>query len=48
MGRNSRCCNDKGNQENLFDRVDYNLSHADSLHLNASYTRSWFLDAEHV
>lgn len=33
---------DKGNQENLFDRVDYNLSHADSLHLNASYTRSWF------
>ena len=33
---------DKGNQENLFDRVDYNLSQADSLHLNASYTRSWF------
>ncbi len=33
---------DKGNQETLFDRVDYNLSHADSLHLNASYTRSWF------
>ncbi len=33
---------DKGNQENLFDRVDYNLSQADSIHLNASYTRSWF------
>jgi hypothetical protein len=33
---------DKGNQENVFDRVDYNLSQADSLHLNASYTRSWF------
>jgi hypothetical protein len=33
---------DKGNQANLFDRVDYNLSQADSLHLNASYTRSWF------
>lgn len=33
---------DKGNQENLFDRVDYNLSQADALHLNASYTRSWF------
>ena len=33
---------DKGNQENLFDRVDYNLSPADALHLNASYTRSWF------
>jgi hypothetical protein len=33
---------DKGNQENLFDRVDYNVSQADALHLNASYTRSWF------
>jgi hypothetical protein len=33
---------DKGNQENFFDRVDYNLSQADSLHLNASYMRSWF------
>jgi hypothetical protein len=33
---------DKGNQANLFDRADYNLSEADSLHLNASYTRSWF------
>jgi hypothetical protein len=33
---------DKGNQENLFDRVDYQVSSADSLHLNAGYTRSWF------
>jgi hypothetical protein len=33
---------DKGNQENIFDRVDYNFSQADSIHLNASYTRSWF------
>ena len=33
---------DKGNQENVFDRVDYNLSQADSIHLNGSYTRSWF------
>jgi hypothetical protein len=33
---------DKGNQGNVFDRVDYNLSQADSIHLNASYTRSWF------
>jgi hypothetical protein len=33
---------DKGNQENLFDRVDYNISQADSIHLNGSYTRSWF------
>ena len=33
---------DHGNQENLFDRFDYNGTPADSLHLNASYTRSWF------
>jgi hypothetical protein len=33
---------DKGNQENLFDRVDYQLSTADSIHLNFGYTRSWF------
>ena len=33
---------DKGNEENLFDRVDYQLSKADSLHLNFGYTRSWF------
>jgi hypothetical protein len=33
---------DKGNQENLFDRVDYNISSADTIHVNAGYTRSWF------
>ena len=33
---------DKGNQENLFDRVDYQLSTYDSLHLNFGLTRSWF------
>ena len=33
---------DKGNEENFFDRLDYNLSQADSLHLNFQYTRSWF------
>src|ERR1700723_3718773 len=33
---------DKGNEENLFDRVDYQLSAADSVHLNFGYTRSWF------
>ncbi|MGB6844444.1 MAG: TonB-dependent receptor, partial [Candidatus Acidiferrales bacterium] len=33
---------DKGNQENIFDRVDYQLSTADSLHFNLGYTRSWF------
>ncbi len=33
---------DKGNEENLFDRVDYQLSTADSFHLNFGYSRSWF------
>ncbi len=33
---------DKGNEENLFDRLDYQFSNADSLHLNLGYTRSWF------
>jgi hypothetical protein len=33
---------DKGNEENLFDRVDYQLNSADSLHLNFGYSRSWF------
>ena len=32
----------KGNEENLFDRVDYQVSSADSIHLNVGYTRSWF------
>jgi hypothetical protein len=33
---------DKGNEENLFDRLDYQLSGVDSLHINLGYTRSWF------
>jgi len=33
---------DQGNEENVFDRVDYQLSGADSLHLNFGYSRSWF------
>ncbi|HEX4486283.1 MAG TPA: TonB-dependent receptor, partial [Terriglobales bacterium] len=33
---------DKGNEENAFDRVDYQLSSADSLHFNLGFTRSWF------
>jgi carboxypeptidase family protein/TonB-dependent receptor-like protein len=33
---------DKGNEENVFDRVDFQLSKADSLHLNLGFTRSWF------
>jgi Carboxypeptidase regulatory-like domain/TonB-dependent Receptor Plug Domain len=33
---------DKGNSEDVFDRVDYQISAADSIHFNALYTRSWF------
>ena len=33
---------DKGNEENAFDRVDYSLSSADSVHLDLNYSRSWF------
>ncbi len=33
---------DKGNQQDLFDRVDYQLSTVDSVHVNLGYTRSWF------
>jgi hypothetical protein len=37
-----RAIHDKGNEENLFDRVDYNVTSADSIHTNFQYTRSWF------
>jgi hypothetical protein len=33
---------DKGNEENIFDRLDFQLSKKDSLHLNLGFTRSWF------
>jgi len=33
---------DKGNEENLFDRFDYVITKADSVHVNFQYTRSWF------
>jgi hypothetical protein len=33
---------DKGNEQNVFDRVDYNLTSVDSLHLDLNYSRSWF------
>src|SRR5712691_2371668 len=35
----------KGNEENTFDRLDFQLSKADSIHLNLGYTRSWFQTA---
>jgi hypothetical protein len=33
---------DKGNEENIFDRVDYQISQKDTIHGNFQYTRSWF------
>ncbi len=44
---------DKGNEQNLFDRIDYQISQGDSIHLNLGYSRSWFqtpnsLDAENA
>ena len=32
----------KGNEQNVFDRVDFELTGRDSLHVNGGYTRSWF------
>jgi hypothetical protein len=44
---------DKGNEQSFFDRVDLQVSSADSIHLNFSYSRSWFqtpnsLDAQNA
>jgi hypothetical protein len=33
---------DKGNEQNVFDRVDYNFTPKDSVHLDLNYSRSWF------
>jgi hypothetical protein len=33
---------DKGNEENFFDRYDFQLSNVSSIHTNFQYTRSWF------
>jgi hypothetical protein len=33
---------DKGNEENFFDRVDYNFTKVDSIHTDLNYSRSWF------
>jgi len=33
---------DKGNEENLFDRVDFQISQKDTIHTNFQYSRSWF------
>jgi len=39
-----RVFHDKGNQENVFDRLDFQVSKADSVHVNLGFTRSWFQD----
>src|SRR5579859_6167392 len=41
-GTEFKVIHDKGNQENLFDRVDFKFSNADSMQLNLGFTRSWF------
>jgi hypothetical protein len=33
---------DKGNEANVFDRIDRQLTPVDSIHLNLNYSRSWF------
>ena len=33
---------DKGNEQNVFDRVDYAITPVDSMHLDLNYSRSWF------
>jgi hypothetical protein len=33
---------DHGNEENVFDRLDFKLSDANSINLNLGFTRSWF------
>jgi len=33
---------DHGNEENIFDRVDYQITNVDAFHLNFQFTRSWF------
>ena len=33
---------DKGNEQNVFDRVDYTFSAVSSIHFDINYSRSWF------
>ena len=33
---------DRGNEENFFDRVDYQVAGGNTLHMNLAWTRSWF------
>jgi hypothetical protein len=33
---------DKGNEQNVFDRIDYKFTQNDAIRLNLNYSRSWF------
>jgi hypothetical protein len=33
---------DKGNEQNVFDRIDYSFNAVTSMHLDLNYSRSWF------
>ena len=37
-----RVVHSRGNEQNVFDRIDYQLSKADSIRLNLGFSRSWF------
>jgi hypothetical protein len=37
-----RVFHDKGNEENVFDRIDRSFTAKDAVHLNLNYSRSWF------
>ena len=39
---------DKGNEQNIFDRVDYNFTAVDSVHLDLNYSRSWFQTPNYI
>jgi Carboxypeptidase regulatory-like domain/TonB-dependent Receptor Plug Domain len=41
-GPEANVFHDKGNEENVFDRVDYKPTQADTISLNFNYSRSWF------
>jgi hypothetical protein len=41
-GPELKVMHDQGNEQNLFDRLDFKLSNADSINLNLGFSRSWF------
>ena len=42
MARSYQVFHDHGNEENVFDRVDFKPSDSDTINLNLGFTRSWF------